>query len=49
MEYELKQELDNLKYDMHSIKEDNFNEIRVLHTLNLSTREEDKENKNVES
>ena len=49
MKEEFQKELDALKYDLHSIKEEILNEIRVHHTLNSSTEEEDKENKNVES
>lgn len=49
MKDEFKQKLDALKYDLHSFKEDSLNETRVLHTLNSSTQEEDKDNKNVES
>ena len=49
MNKEFKKELDALKYDIHSIKEEILNEIRVLHTLNSSTEEEVKENKDVDS
>ena len=46
---EFKQELDAFKYAFHSIKVEILNEVRVLHTFNSSTQEEDKENNNVES
>ena len=49
MNNKFKQELDALRYDLHSIKEKSLNEIRVHRTLNSSTQEEEKENKNVES
>ena len=49
MKDEFKQELDALKYDLHSIKVEILNDIRPSHTLKLSTQEEDKENKNIES
>ena len=49
MKEEIKKELDSLKYYIHSIKEEFFNEIRVLHTLKSSTQEEVKDNKDVES
>lgn len=49
MKVEFQKELDELKFDLHSIEE-NLNEIRVFHSLNSSIEEdEDKENKNVES
>ena len=49
MKEEFKKQLYALKYDIHSIKEDIFNETRVLHTLKSSTQEEFNENKYVES
>ena len=44
----MKQELDALKYDIHSIKEEILNEIRVRHTRKSFTQEVN-ENKDVES
>ena len=41
--------MDALKYDMHSIKEEILNEIRVRHIRKSFTQEEVKENKDVES
>jgi hypothetical protein len=38
MKDEFKQELNALKYDVHSIKEEILNEIRVHHTFNSSTK-----------
>ena len=38
-----------MKYDLHSIKYEIYNEIRVRHIVNSSIEEEDNENKNVES
>ena len=38
-----------MKHELHSVKEDILNKIRVCHTLNSSIEEEYKENKNVES
>ena len=38
-----------MKYDIHSIKEKNLNEIRVRHTRKSFTQEEVNENKDVES
>ena len=49
MKDKFRKELDSMKHDLHSIKEEILNNIRVRHTLNSSTKEEDKENKNVES
>ena len=49
MKEEFKKELDALKYDIHSIKEEILNEIRVRHVRKSSTQEEVKENKHVES
>ena len=49
MKEEFKKELDGLKYGMHLIREENLNEIRVLHTLKAFTQGEVKENKDVES
>ena len=49
MKEEFQKELDSLKYDIHSIKEEILNEIRVLHTCKLFTQEEVNKNKDVES
>ena len=49
MKEEFKKELDSLKYDIHSIKEEILNETRVRNTLKSSTQEEVKENKDIES
>ena len=49
MKEEFKKELDALKYDIHSIKEEILNEIRVHHTHKSFTQEEVTENKDVES
>ena len=49
MKEEFKKELDDLKYDIHSIKEEILNEIRVWHTRKSFTQEEVNENKDVES
>ena len=49
MKKKFKKELDALKYDIHSIKEDILNEIRVQHTRKSSTQKEVKENKDIES
>ena len=38
-----------MKYDIHSIKEEIWNEIRVLHSQKSFTQEEVNENKDVES
>jgi hypothetical protein len=38
MKDKFKKELDSLKYDLHSIKEEIWNEIKVHHTLNSSTK-----------
>ena len=48
MKEEFWKELDSLKYELHSIKEKILNEIRIHHTLESSTQEEVKENKDVE-
>ena len=49
MKEEFQKELDALKYDIHSIKEEILNEIRVWHTRKSFTQEEVKDNKDVES
>ena len=49
MKEEFEKELDSIKYDWHSIKEQIFNDIRVIHTIKSSTQEEVKENKDIES
>ena len=41
--------MDALKYDIHSIKEEILNEIRVQHTRKSFTQEEVNDNKDVES
>ena len=46
---EFKKELDALKYDIHSMREEILNEIRVRHTCKSFTQEEVNENKDVES
>ena len=46
---EFKKELDSLKSNMHSIKEEILNEIRFWHTRQSCTQEEVNENKDVES
>ena len=48
MKNKFKQELNALKYDIHSIKGGILNEVKVLHTLNSYTQEGYKKNKNVE-
>ena len=49
MNEEFQKELDVLKYDIHSIKEEILNKIRVRHTRKSSIQEKIKENKDVES
>ena len=49
MKEEFQKELNALKYDIHSMREEILNEIRVRHTCNLFTQEEVNENKDVES
>ena len=49
MKEEFQKELDALKYDIHSMREDILNEIRVRHTRKSFTQEEVNNNKVVES
>ena len=49
MKEEFQKDLDALKYDIHSIKEEILNEIKVRHTHKSCTQEEVDENKDVES
>jgi hypothetical protein len=49
MKEEFQKELDALKYDIHSMREEILNEIRVRHTHKSFTQEEVNENKYVES
>ena len=49
MKEEFQKELDALKYDIHSMREEILNEIRVRHTHKSFTQEEVNENKDVES
>ena len=46
---EFQKELDSFKYDIHSIKEEILNEIRVQDTRKSFTQEEVNENNDVES
>ena len=45
MKKEFQKELDALKYDIHSMREEILNEIRVRHTHKSFTQEEVNENK----
>lgn len=49
MTYEIKQVMDAFKDDLHAIKGDILNELRILCTLKFFNREEDEEIKNVRS
>ena len=49
MKEEFQKELDALKYDIHSMREEILNEIRVRHTHKSFTQEEVNENKDAES
>ena len=49
MKEEFQKELDALKYDIHSMREEILNEIRVRHTCKSFTQEEVNQNKDVES
>ena len=46
---EFQKEFDALKYDIHSMREEILNEIRVRHTRKSFTQEEVNENKDVDS